>query len=386
MHKIYLDNSMTTRPSEKAVARMLPFFSEKWGTASAPHQMGQELFPYIEEGLKQIYAALGASEQDNFVLTSSGAEAVNHVFLSTYFDITCETGKNQFITSHIEEAPSHMSVSRLHEKMDCVIKMVNPDLEGKISVDAIAESITPRTALVSLSWANGLTGVIHPIEEIANICHARGIHLHIDASHVIGKVFYDLAKINPTFITFEGSLLHAPVGSGGLYIKAGTHCSSFIMGGLEQAGRRAGSLNVPALAALGLASFEMMEGRDYLCTEISRLRNKLEEGIVDLIPDAVIFFRNSERLPNCTAIGFPGISNEAFLYSLSRRNLLASIGGGSFQQIGLILKASGIDDKLAQTAINFSLSRYTTEEEIERAIEIIVEVAGRLKKSSVKIN
>jgi cysteine desulfurase len=382
VHGIYLDNSMATRPSDKAVARMLPFFTQNWGSPSSPHLMGQELFPSIEESLKSIYALLGASEQDDFVFTSSNAEAVNQVFLSSFMDVTRSTGKNQFITSHIEEAPAIMSLRRLQDQMNCVGKFVNPDHQGKITAEIIAEAITPRTALISLSWANGLTGVVNPIADIAKVCDERGILLHVEASHILGKLFYELDEIKPAFITFEGSLLHAPAGSGGLYIRAGHHFSSFIVGGLEQAGKRAGSFSVASLAALGQAAVEALESRDFLCTEISRLRNKLEEGILNAFPDATIFFRDQERLPHCTTIGFPGIVNEALLFGLNRRNVFASIGGGSFQQIGLILKASGISDELSQTAINFSLSRYTTEDEIDRAIEIIGEVAQRLSKNS----
>lgn len=382
---IYLDNSMAARPSEKAIARMLPFFTDSWGTPSAPHQMGQELFPSIEESLKAIYALLDATPNEDFVFTSSGAEAVNHVILSTYFDVTRQTGKNQFITSHIDEAPAIMSIGRLQQQMGCVGKMVHPDSLGKINPEAIAEAITPRTALVSLSWANGLTGVINPVGEIAKICAERGISLHLDATHVLGKLFYELNAAGPTFITFNGSQFHAPVGTGGLYIKSGTSCSPFIVGGLEQAGHRAGTLNVPLLVALGDAAAEALDTRDYLCTETARLRDKLEEGILQAYPDAVIFFRDSERLPHCTTIAFPGIINESFLFALNRRNVFASIGGGSFQQISLLLTASGVPEALAQTAINFSLSRYTTEDEVDRALNIINDAAQRLRKTSFRL-
>lgn len=382
---IYLDNNMTTKPSDRVVSSMLSFFTERWGTPSAPHQMGQELFPAIEEALHAIYALLGASERDNFVFTSSGAEAVNHAILATYFDVTKTTGKNQFITSAIDEAPTLMSINRL-EQLGCIGKLVSPNKHGVITAEAISEAITPRTALVSLSWANGLTGVINPVSEIAALCHERGILLHLDATHVLGKLFYDLDNVGAHFITFNGDHIHAPQGSGGLYIKSGTKCSSFIMGGLEQGGHRAGTINVPALVGLGRAATESKECIDLMCTEVARLRDRLEEGILNAVPDAVVFFKDQERLSNCTLIGFPNIVNEAMLFALNRKNLYASIGGGSFQQVGLILSACGIPHTLAQTAVHFSLSRYTTEDEIERAIAIVSDAARRLKKTSVAIS
>ena len=381
---IYLDNSMTTRPSEKTVATMHPYFTEMWGCPSAPHQKGQELYPAIEESLRSIYTLLGAHEMDAFIFTSSGAEAINQVILSTYFDVTRTTGKNQFITSHIDEAPAIMSIGRL-EKIGCVAKMPNANSQGIVTAAAVAENITPRTALISLSWANGLTGVINPVSDIATLCHERGIRFHLDATHVLGKLFYELDDVGAHFITFNGDQLHAPKGTGGLYIKRGISCSSFIVGGAEQAGHRAGSINVPALVGLGQAAAEALDSRDLLCTEVARLRDKLELGIMTEFPEAFPFFRDQERLPHCTAIAFPGINNEAMLYALNRRNVYASIGGGSFQQIGLVLAACGVAEALTQTAVSFSLSRETTEDEVDRAIVIIGETARRLRKVSVKL-
>lgn len=380
---IYLDNNTTGRPSEQAIAKMLPFLTERWGVPSAPHQMGQQLFPAIEEALKGIYALLGAKESDEVIFTSSSAEGVNQVVLSTYFDVTVHTGKNQFITSVIDEAPSIMAIGRL-EQLSCIGKMAPADKNGQVSAEAIAEAMTPRTALVSIAWANGLTGVINPIEEIAKICKERGVLLHLDASHVLGKVFCDWEEIPAQFLTFNGDSFHAPSGTGGLFIRGDTKCLPLILGGIEQGGHRAGAYSVAGLVALGQAAKEAIDARDFICTEVARLRGKLEEGIVARIPEAMVFFQDQERLPNCTAIAFPGVANEALLYLLNRKGVYASIGGGTYQQIGLVLAASGVDPVLAHTALSFSLSRETTEDEIDRAIEIIADCVQHLSKISQK--
>lgn len=384
IREIYLDNSMTTRPSDKAVAAMLPFFTERWGTPSAPHQKGQELYPAIAESLKAIYAMIGAKEGDDFIFTSSGAEAVNHVIMSAYHDITRNTGKNHFVTSKIDEAPAIMAIGRL-EQMGCVGKMVLANKQGVIEAQAIADSISPRTAMVSLSWANALTGVINPVSEISEICKERGILFHLDVTHVLGKLYYKLEDVGADIITFNGDNLHAPKGTGGIHIREGLHCSPFILGGIEQAGHRAGSYSVAGLVALGVAANELVDCRDMLCTETARLRDRLESGLLEALPDAQPCFRDHERIPNGTAIMFPGVSNEALLYVLNKKGVYASIGGGTFQQIALILAASGVEEMLAQTAINFTLSRETTEEEIDRAVVIIVEAVKKLRQSSVKL-
>lgn len=378
---IYLDNSMTSRPSDPSIAAMLPFLKEMWGVPTQPHQMGQELFFSMKESYQAIYALLKAKESDQFILTSSGAEAVNHVFLSAYLDITDPTGKNQYIVSAIDEAPSLMSLSRL-EQLGCVAKVIQPNAKGFVTVESIADAITPRTALVSMSLANGLTGVINPVDEIAELCKSRGIAFHIDVTHTLGRLDSDFSKINPTYLTFNGDHLHAPKGTGGLSIREGVKCSPFIAGGVEQAGLRAGNLNVASLAALGTAAKELVDANDFVCTEIARLRNQFEEELTKQIPDVTIFFKDSDRIPTCSCIGFDGISNELMLYHLNKKQLFASIGGGSFQQIALILRASFIDASKACTAINFTLSRYTTEEDIEKAVLIIAETAKSLRKIS----
>lgn len=378
---IYLDNNTTTKTSEQAVAKMLPFLTERWGVPSAPHQMGQQLYPAIEEALRGIYALLGARESDTVVFTSSGAEGINQVILSAYFDVTVHTGKNQFITSVIEEAPAIMAMERL-EHLSCVGKYVPADKSGRITAEAISEAMTPRTALVSLSWANGLTGVVNPIEEIAALCKERGVLLHLDASHVLGRLSTTWEEVPAHFVTFSGDQFHAPPGTGGLFIRSDAKCSPLILGGIEQSGYRAGNFSVAGLVALGQAAREAIDARDLVCTEVARLRSMLENKLMAHIPDAQPFFRDQERLPNCTAIAFPGVANEALLYLLNRKGVYGSIGGGISQQIGLVLAASGIPEEIAQSAVSFSLSRETTEDDIDRAVEVIAACVKSLRRVS----
>lgn len=381
LNEIYLDNNTAAKPSGRAVAQMMPFLTERWGVPSAPHGRGQQLFPALEEALRGIYALLNAKETDDIIFTSGAAEAANHVLLTTYFDVTIHTGKNQFITSSIDEAPSIMGIGRL-EELNCLGKMAPPDKHGRVTADAIAEAMTPRTALVSLSWANGLTGVINPVDEIASLCHERGVRLHLDASHVLGKMFFEWDEVPANFVSFGGDPIHAPSGTGCLFIRHGTKCSPFILGGIEQNGHRAGAYSVAGLAALGEAAREAADACDLMCTEVARLRSHFEKEVVARIPEARVLFAESERLPNTSAIAFPGVANEALLYLLSRRGVYASIGGGSFQQIGLILAASGVPEHESHSAVSFALSRETTEDQIDRAVAIIVESVAKLRKVS----
>jgi len=378
---IYLDNSLTTRPSKEAVSEMIPFLSEKWGTSLAPHQWGYQNLSAMEEGYRSLYKLLGASEEDVMFMTSSGTEAVNHVVHSVYRDVTVESGKNHFLTSAIDEAPQIMAMSHL-EKFGCVCRMIEVNSEGIVTAEAVGDAVTPRTALLSLSWGNGLTGVLHPVEEIARVCRERGILFHLDVSHVLGKLYFELDQIGADIITFEGSLLHAPQGTGALWVRDGVMLSPFIYGAQEQGGHRAGPLNLAGLVALGKAADQLLDSRDLLCMEGARLRNMLEEGIKQGYQGAKPLFTDQQRLPHVTTIAFPGIVNEALLFALSEKGLFASIGGGTQQQLSLVLDSCGVEPLLAHSSISFSLSRETTDHEIERAIEIIVSVANQLRKTS----
>lgn len=376
---LYFDNSTTAKPSEKAVSEMIPFYTTYWGVPSSPHKKGQELYPFLSDYYRTIYEVLNAEEEDHFVLTSSGAEAVNHVICSTYKEKTIPTGKNQFLSSAVSEAPAIMATSRL-ESMGVVGKLVEVTESGIVTVENLTKRLSPRTALLSLPFVNGLTGVVQPLEEIAALCKQRDILLHIDITHAIGKIYCDLNELGADFITFNGEQIHAPKGVGGLLIRKQTVASPFIFGSADQAGLRAGNFPMPLLAGFAKALEEAFESCSFLCMETARLRTRLEEGILASCPGTKVCFQKEERAPHITTILFPHILNEALLFELSQRGVYATMGGGNFQQISIILTACGIDSGAAQTALSFSLSRYTTESEVDGAIKVIKESASLLLK------
>lgn len=377
---IYLDNATAAAPSERALSAMMPYLTTKWGLSSAPHQKGQELFSAMSAFYKMLYTAIGANEEATLVVTSSGAEAVNHAIASCYRDVTLTTGKNHFLVANGSEAAAVLSMAAL-EPMGCVAKSIDGE-EGRITEKTLREALSPRTALVSLSWGCGLTGQIQPVREIAKLCKERGVRLHLDATHVFGKLSLNINEIDPDYLTLSGEPLHAPRGTGLLYVKPSLRPSPFIFGSKDQAGMRAGGVNMAALAALATALREALETQDLLCTEVARLRNRLEQGICKKVQGSAICFKKHERLPHCTALLFPGLVSEALLFAINRKGVCASMGGGNFLQLGLLLKESGRTQVEAQSALSFSLSRTTKEEEIERAIAIISEAALFLQNLS----
>jgi cysteine desulfurase len=374
--KVYLDHHTATRPLSPSIEAMLAFFHQHWGSTTAPHQMGQELLPFLGRSSETILEMLGAKTEDGFYFFSSSSEAIGHLYQVHYFDYIRLTGKNHIVTTNIEETAVLMSLKRL-EDLGCGGKILQVNAQGQLTKKILDEALRPRTSLVSISWANGLTGVIHPIADLAELCRAKDVRLHVDASYVIGKIYFRFADLDIDFLTFEGSLLHAPKSTAGMIVKGKTdfsHPISSLIG-----------IPVGSVMALTQALEEVGERLDHLCLETARLRDKLETGIQEGFPEAVALFQKAERLPNCFAIAFPGVASDALLFLLNRRGVFASFGGGHCQKLSHILVACGIDETLAQCALSFSLSFETTEEEIDYAIKVIVECAIQLQKLSCQL-
>jgi cysteine desulfurase len=366
------NHQITTPLSSKVLEEMLPFFKEK---------TEGEIAEAVEKSLEEIYRLFGALQEDAFILTSSAAEAISQVISGSYFEVTRKTGKNHFLTTTIEEASILRAIQQL-EEMQCCGKMIAVNSHGQLSPAALEEAITPRSALVSLAWANPLTGVIQPIAELIEVCRKKGVLIHIDASDAIGKLFFRFDALACDFLTFDGDRFHGPKGSGGLLIKRGISIPPLIFGGSEQKYLRGGTLNLPTLVGVKTALQEAFDSLDHMGTEIARLRDQLETGIIRGFPDAQVFYGDIDRLPHISAIAFPGIASDALLYALQRQQLMASAGGGRYQPLSRLLTAAGVEPVIAGSAISFSLSRETTEEEINRAISLIVENAKKLRMIS----
>jgi cysteine desulfurase len=374
---IYLDNQTATRPFKEAIDKMAHCLQNHWGSLSSSHSFGQKMRLSVAEAYSALYDLFDADEEDNLIITSSGAEAINHVIWSVYFNISRKTGKNHFVTTAIEEAPIILSFERLQE-FGCAFFQAKVS-QGELQMKSLIESLTPRTALVSLSWANGLTGVIQPIQEISKICKERGILLHVDASHVLGKGAFSFKESGADFLTFNGELIHGPKGVGGLLIRQNRELHPFIVGGNDQCGLRGGGFNTAACIALGYAASQLKKQNDYCCIEIARLRHFFEEKLLRTLPEISICFQEKERVPHITAIDFKGVYGEALAFLLNRKGLCANFGGGNYQQLHYLLKSSGMD---THSALSFGLSLETTEKEIQESISLIADAVIHLRKNS----
>lgn len=366
---IYLDCHSATRPCTAALERMTPYLQDHWGASFAPHRMGQELIAALDTRYQMIYDLVGAKEKDTFIFTSSGAEAINQVFWSVFLERARKEGKCHIVVSSIEDAPTMQCAKRL-EELGCTIKIAPVNAQGQIDVEKLAELINPRTALISVTMAHGLTGVIQPIDEIARMAKEKNVLLHFDATYALGK--FPMDEIKGDYLTFSGDRIHSVRGSGGLFAKEGAPLAPFILGGNEQGGLRGGQFDVPSFMALSAAAQQASLYLDMMNLEVVRLRDLLESKLC-----GKVLYKEVPRLPNTTTIVFPKAHQEALLYLLNRKGVYASIGGPYCGHLSRI-----VGD---ECAISFSLSRMTTEEEILRGAQLINEAVKQLQTISEDI-
>jgi cysteine desulfurase len=332
--------------------------------------MGQQVVASIRKNAKRLADLLELNPQDRIFCFQSQLEALSHLAFSHYRNTVYQTGKNQILTTNIEDIGS-LEIWRGLEDIGCICRQIEVNEQGQITQEILDKALLPKVSILSLSWSNPMTGVIHPLADLAELCKKKGILLHVDASSTLGKAYLCLRDLPIDFLTLEGSLIHAPQGTSIMIVKEHTLFSC-------------PQQQMPAsLACLVAALEENIALFESTCLETARLRNEFEQKISLQISDAKILFTHVERLPNCSVIAFPAIHAEALLYLLNRKGVFASIGSGRYQLLSQILIKCHIAPELAYTAINFSLSYETTEEQIEAAVCIIVDCVRQLKKMTL---
>ena len=376
---IYLDNNATTCVAPEVVEAMLPFFTQLYGNASSMHFFGGQVGKHISNAREQIASLIGALP-DEIMFTSCGTESDNTAVFSA---IETQPEKKHFITTRVEHS-AMLAMGDSLEKKGYDVTYLPVDKQGQLNLEELKAAIRPDTALVSIMHANNETGTIFPIQEIAEIVKSKGVLLHVDAVQAVGKEIIDLKKLPIDFLALSGHKLHAPKGIGVLYIRRGTRFRPFLRGGHQERGRRAGTENTPYIIGLGkaceLASQTLIQER----TTVAALRDTLEKGLLQ-IPNSIVNGDLKHRLPNTTSIAFEAIEGEAILLMLDQFGICASSGSactsGSLEP-SHVLRAMGVPFTYAHGSIRFSLSRYTTESEIKKVLEVTPNIIKNLRKLS----
>ena len=380
MKTIYFDNNATTQVAEEVLEEIQPLFCKLYGNPSSMHTFGGQMGRRIGQAREQVAGLLGC-EPSEIVFTSGGTESDNAAIKGT---LAALPQKRKIITSRVEH-PAVLTVCRELENQGYTIIELGVDKYGRLDLEQLAEQLDDDTALVTIMYANNETGVIFPIDKISRMVADKGAVFHTDAVQVVGKIPLSLSKGSIDLLSLSGHKLHGPKGVGILYVRKGTRLAPYMLGGHQEAGRRAGTENVPGIVGLGKACELAAEIFEQENSKVKDLRDKLESAILEKCPDSRLNGDKENRLPNTTNISFEYIEGEAILLMLDKYGICASSGSactsGSLEP-SHVLRAMGVPFTAAHGSIRFSLSRYSTEEEVDYTIEKMPSIVNQLRKLS----
>jgi cysteine desulfurase len=380
MKPIYMDNNATTQVAPEVVEEMLPYFGQYYGNPSSMHTFGGNVGMKIKEARLKLADLLGAQPEE-IVYTSCGTESDSTAIWAA---LRSNPEKRHIITSKVE----HPAVKNLCEYLDqngYRVTFVPVDSYGNLDLDYLYANLNDETAVVSLMWANNETGIIFPIEEIAQRAKTHGAVFHTDAVQAVGKLPINLAESHVDMLSLSGHKLHAPKGVGALYVRRGTKFAPFLMGGHQEHGRRGGTENVASIIGLGkaaeLAATHMGAEND----RVRALRDKLENALLERIPNSIRNGDPDNRLLNTSSVAFEYVEGEAILLMMDKYGICASSGSactsGSLEP-SHVLRAMGVPFTAAHGSVRFSLSVYNTEKEIDLVIAKLPPIIERLRKMS----
>jgi cysteine desulfurase len=381
MSRIYLDHNASTPVRPEVLEAMLPYFGGHFGNASSVHAFGQEARGAIEDARAQVAALLNATPGE-IVFTSGGTESDNIGVIGGARALPLK-GRHVIVSAVEHDAVRHAADAL--ERDGFTVTRVAPDARGVVAPESIAAAIRPDTALVSVMAANNETGVVQPVAEIGAICAARGVAYHVDAVQAAGKTPIDVQAWHVTMATIAGHKFYAPKGVGALYVKRGFKPVPLQFGGEHEKGRRPGTENVPAIVGLGKASELALQELNDAAPRVARLRDRLETLIMERVPNVIRHGDGAPRVPNTSHLSFVGAEGEHLILSLDMKGVAVSSGSackaGSSHPSHVLL-AMGVPREVAQSAVRFSLGRCTTEQEIDRVLEVLPAVVSKLRASS----
>jgi cysteine desulfurase len=380
MKVIYADNNATTQVASEVLEEILPYFHDLYGNPSSMHSFGGQVAGRLREGREKLARLIGATPAE-ILFTSCGTESDNTAIRAA---IASHPDKQHIVATRVE----HPAVKNLCEHLSrhgYRVTFLPVDRQGRLDLEHLHKVLSSDTAIVSIMWANNETGVIFPIEEIAQMVREMGIVFHTDAVQAAGKIPIDMGQIPVDMLSLSGHKLHAPKGIGALYVRKGTKFSPFLIGGHQEGGRRGGTENVASIIGLGKACELALEHLGEENERVKSLRDKLENGILKGIPSAMVNGEREHRLPNTTSISFEYVEGEAILLMMNEFGICASSGSactsGSLEP-SHVLRAMGVPFTAAHGSIRFSLSIYNTEEEIDFIIEKLPPIIERLRELS----
>ncbi|MHA3772030.1 cysteine desulfurase NifS [Verrucomicrobiota bacterium sgz303538] len=378
---IYLDNNATTRVDPAVVEEMMPYLTELYGNPSSAYGFGQRVSTVLDLARERVAGLIGC-ETSEIIFTSCGTESSNAAIHSA---LAMDRDRQHIVTTRVEHSAT-LKTCEMLAKRGYEITWLGVDSKGQIDLAELERSVRSDTALVSVMWANNETGVLFPIEQIAEIVRAKGALFHTDAVQTVGKLPIQLRDAKINFLSLSGHKLHCPKGVGALYVNRRTKFHPFMTGGGQENGKRAGTQNVASIVALGKACEIAGSYMEHEVTEVKKLRDTFEDGILERIEGVQVNGDVEHRLPNTSSLAFEGVDSEAVLMLLDQHGICCSAGSactaGSLHP-SHVLKAMGFSDDRARSSLRFSFSRFNTAEEVQKALEIVPQVIGKLRRIAV---
>ncbi|MCG6200160.1 cysteine desulfurase NifS [Psychromonas antarctica] len=378
MKAIYLDNNATTKLDAMALEAMLPLFTEQFGNPSSIHSFADKVGAQLKIARRRVADLIGALHETEIIFTSCATESTT---TAIYSALKVHPHRKEIITTVVEH-PATLEVCEQLELEGYKIHWLKVDKRGRVDLNEYQKVLSDNVALVSVMWANNETGTLFPILEMAQLARQKGILFHTDAVQAAGKIPIEVQDSGIDMLSFSGHKLHAPKGIGALYVRRGIRYRPLLRGGHQERGRRAGTENCASIVAFGVAAeqaelhLETMNGR------IKTLRDKLEKGILAQVEHAFVTGDPSNRTANTCNIAFEYVEGEAILMLLNQQGIAASSGSactsGSLEP-SHVMQAMSIPFTAAHGTIRFSLSRYTTEKEIDKVIDVIAAIIDKLR-------
>ena len=378
---IYLDNAATTKVSDNVLNAMLPYLKEEYGNPSSIYTLGRNSAIAVNKARHQVAQALGCEDSEVY-FTSCGSESDNWAIKSTA-KMMAQKGKKHIITSVFEHHAVLHTLDAL-KKEGFEVTYLPVYSNGIVKVEDVANAIRPDTALVTIMYANNEIGTIQPIPEIGALCKEKGVIFHTDAVQAIGNVHINVKEQNIDMLSLSGHKIHAQKGCGVLYVNKKYRLPPFIDGGAQERGRRAGTENVPAIVGLGVAITDAVNGVDAKNEKLKKFSDKIYNEIMKI--DRVHLNGDREkRMPSNLNFSFEGVEGESLLLQLDLQGIAASSGSactsGSLDPSHVLLSI-GLPHEVAHGSLRISLSEYTTEEEIDKLIEVLPVIVNKLRSMS----
>ena len=383
MSLIYLDNNATTKVAPEVLDVMLPYFKEEYANPSSIYEFAKKSNHAVRDARGVLKDFVNAANEKEIIFTSCGSESANTAIMDV---LNMNKNKRHIITSKVEH-PCVLNLYQNLEKQGYKVDYIGVNSNGELDLAQLEEAINYDTALVSIMYANNETGVIFPIEKISEIIKSKNkeTKFFVDAVQVAGKIPIDVQAAEIDLLGISGHKFHAPKGVGALYVNSKTLITPLIIGGHQERGKRAGTENVPYIVGMAKAAELASDNLKYEANEVKRLRDKLETGILKKVFNARINTGIASRVPNTSNIGFEYIEGELILLHLSDLGICASSGSactsGSLEP-SHVLRAMNVPFTAIHGSIRWSLSRYTTEKEIDYVLDVLPGIIDKITSLS----